>query len=57
MIVRAVAAAVAAIAFTAGALGAQTSDRPLFLVGNMGYGWDQPHGGFSVDGGVGVRSR
>ena len=57
MIVRTFAAAIAAIAFTAGALGAQTRDRPTFLVGNMGYGWDQPHGGFAVDGGVGVRSQ
>jgi len=57
MIVRVFTAAVAVVAFTAGALGAQSPDRPLFLVGNMGYGWDQPHGGISLDGGVGVRSR
>lgn len=56
MIVRTLATAVAALTLTAGALGAQSRDRPLFLVGNMGYGWDKPHGGFSVDGGVGVRS-
>jgi opacity protein-like surface antigen len=57
MIVRTLAAAVAALALTAGALGAQARDRPIFLVGNMGYGWDQPHGGFSLDGGVGLRSQ
>ena len=57
MIVRTLAAAVAGLALSAGALGAQARDRPIFLVGNMGYGWDQPHGGFSLDGGVGVRSQ
>jgi len=57
MIVRTFAAAVAALVLAAGALGAQSPDRPIFVVGNMGYGWDQPHGGFSLDGGVGVRSQ
>jgi opacity protein-like surface antigen len=57
MIVRTFAAAVAALVLGAASLGAQSRDRPIFAVGNMGYGWDQPHGGFSLDGGVGIRSR
>lgn len=49
--------AAAALALTAAAAGAQARERPIFAVGNAGYGWDQPHGGISIDGGVGVRSR
>jgi hypothetical protein len=55
--IRVFAAVATAIALTTGALGAQTRDRPIFLVGNMGYGWDQPHGGFSLNAGAGVRSQ
>lgn len=55
-IVRTLSAAAAALVFSATA-GAQASQRPIFAVGNAGYGWDQPHGGISLNGGVGVRSQ
>lgn len=57
MTIRTFLAAAAALVITAGSAGAQARERPVFLVGNMGYGWDQPHGGFTLDGGVGVRSQ
>ena len=53
-IARTLIAAAAMLAASAAAAGAQ---RPIFAVGNAGYGWDQPHGGISLDGGVGVRSQ
>ena len=57
MIIRSFVAALAALVITAGSAGAQTRDRPIFLVGNIGYGWDQPHGGFALDAGAGIRSQ
>jgi hypothetical protein len=48
--------ALISLSLAAGAAGAQSHQRPIFLVGNAGYGWDQPHGGISLDGGFGVRS-
>jgi len=55
-IARTLLATAATLALSAAA-GAQTSQRPIFAVGNAGYGWDQPHGGISLNGGVGVRSQ
>jgi opacity protein-like surface antigen len=44
------------LALSAGSAGAQSRERPIFAVGNAGYGWDKPHGGISLQGGFGARS-
>lgn len=46
---------IAALLLTAGA-DAQAQDRRIFGVGNMGYAWDQPHGGFAINAGIGAGS-
>lgn len=56
MMLRTLAAAMVALSLAAGSSGAQTRERPIFAVGNAGYGWDKPHGGISLNGGVGIRS-
>lgn len=56
MIGRTFAALSVALTLTASARGAQAQDRPIFAVGHVGYAWDQPHGGVSVNGGVGAGS-
>lgn len=48
--------AIAALALTVGAAEAQAQNRPFFGVGNMGYAWDQPHGGVAVNAGIGAGS-
>ena len=56
MTARMFAGALACLALTAGAAHAQAHDRPIFGVGNMGYAWDQPHGGFAINAGIGAGS-
>jgi hypothetical protein len=52
------AATVAGLALAARAAGAQASapERHFFLAGNVGYAWDQPHGGLTLNGGLAVAS-
>ncbi len=56
MIGRTLATALVALTLVSRESAAQAEDRRYFLVGNTGYAWDQPHGGFSVNGGVGAAS-
>ncbi len=56
MIARLFAAAIAAMTLAGSALGAQAPDRRIFGVGNVGYAWDQPQGGFHVNAGIGAGS-
>ena len=56
MIARTFAMAIASLGLAASAAHAQTQDRRIFAVGNAGYAWDQPHGGVSVNGGIGAGS-
>jgi opacity protein-like surface antigen len=56
MHLRALNGALISLVLAAGTAGAQSHQRPVFLVGNAGYGWDKPHGGIALDGGFGVRS-
>jgi hypothetical protein len=54
MIGRTLAALAAALMLMVSSQDARAQDRPIFAVGNVGYAWDQPHGGISVNGGVGA---
>jgi hypothetical protein len=58
MMARLLTATLLGLALT-GAAGAQvpTKERHLFGVGNVGYAWDQPHGGLTVQLGGAIASR